>query len=224
MTTTLQISTTTIIQTLNDAWADIRQRHPEVPGVMIVTGRRRHKSEGNIRGQHCKETWHAHGEDDRLAEVWISGERLAEGGKEVMQTLLHEAAHALAGVRKIRDTSNKNRYHNKAFVKIAEELGLMGPESSGGPSLGYSNCIITELTANKYICQIEALDHACKSFVAPALTEEVKTRTPSVKAYCECPDDNYVTWSKKLQKKYEELGIYPLECAICKQPFTPEDN
>lgn len=218
------MDSTLIVGTLNDAWRKIQLRNPEVPNVVLVTGRRRHKSEGSIRGQHCSDTWHAEGFDVRLAEVWITGELLAGGGQGVLQTLLHEAAHALAGARKLKDTSNKNRYHNKVFVKIAEELGLKRPESSGGPARGYSNCTITNETSTLYASVIESLDDACKSFVAPSLTEEEKTRKPSVKAYCDCEDDNYVTWTKKLAKRYTELGIYPLECAVCKQPFVPEDE
>ena len=221
----MDTTTTLVISRLNDAWSDIQQKHPDVPHVMIVTGRRRHKSEGNIRGQHCKETWHVHGKDERAAEVWISGELLAGGAQGVLQTLLHEAAHALANKRELKDTSNKNRYHNTVFVKLAEELGLKGPEKSGGPAFGYSNCAITDETITRYANVIEYLDEACKNFVAPALgDDEAKTRKPSIKAYCDCPDDNYVTWSKKLAKRYEELGIYPLECAICKNPFVPEDD
>lgn len=217
--------TTQIIATLNDVWSDIQQRHPEVPHVMLVTGRRRHKSEKNLLGQHCSDTWHAHGSEERLAEVLILGERLAEGDRAVLQTLLHEAAHALARVRTLKDTSNKNRYHNRTFVRLAEELGLKGPESSGGPALGYSDCTLTEETTRRYTCQIEALAVACKSFVAPPLTAlEIKIRKPTVKAFCECPDEKYVTWTKKYQTQYEDTGLLPLLCGICRQAFTPEDN
>jgi hypothetical protein len=38
--------------------------------------------------------------------------------------MLHEAAHALATWRGIKDTSAAcNRYHNKRFVVLAAELG-----------------------------------------------------------------------------------------------------
>ena len=43
--------------------------------------------------------------------------------------MLHEAAHALATRRGIKDTSAAgNRYHNKWFVALAAELGLRGPD------------------------------------------------------------------------------------------------
>lgn len=225
-------NSTPVITSLNKAWAAIQRNHPGalnepgVPNVMIVTGRRRHKSEGTIRGQHCSDTWHLDGDDKRVAEVWISGERLAEGGAEVMQTLLHEAAHALAHARGIKDTSNKNRYHNGKFVTLAVELGLEGPDSSGGPALGYSNCTITKDTTEKYDYEIKQLDDACKNFVAPSMSSLFpKVRRMQAKAFCECPEgDNEIPWTKRLQRKYEATSLLPLLCAVCRQAFVPEDD
>lgn len=226
MTDTQQIiaaTTTPIIISLNRAWQAIQRNHPDVPSVMIVTGRRRHKSENSTRGSHCAGTWHVEGHDDKAAEVWISGERLAEGGEAVMQTLIHEAAHALAEKRGLKDTSNKNRYHNKVFVKLAEELGLQGPEESGGPALGYSNCTITKETSETYYVEISDLSEACKSFVSPGPGELPKVKVPTEYAYCQCPEgENKITWTKVIAKKAAFLGISPLMCAVCRQSFEPE--
>lgn len=219
------MTTTHIVTVLNRSWDAIRRNHPEVPHVMIVTGRRRHKSENSTRGQHCADTWHADGHDGRLAEVWVSGERLSEGGAAVMQTLIHEAAHALARVRGITDTSNKNRYHNKNFVKLAEELGLEGPADSAGPALGYSDCHITVKTTEVYDYEIKQLDEACKSFVAPALLDLSPRRRPTQKAHCQCPEDeNTINWTKQFEKKLQETGVPPILCGICHQAFVPEDQ
>ena len=54
----------------------------------------------------------------------ISGEGLRRTPDEVLGTLLHEAAHALAHARGIKDTSRQGRYHNKHFKTCAEQLGL----------------------------------------------------------------------------------------------------
>lgn len=224
MTASKATSTTQIITALNMAWGAIKRKNPDLGNVMITTGRKRHKSEANTRGSHCRDTWHVHDREEKAAEVWISGERLAEGATAVMQTLLHEAAHELARVRKLQDTSNKNRYHNKTFVKLAEELGLQGPDSSGGTSLGYSNCTITPATETLYVKEVERLSEACKSFVAPTLTDVLaKVKQPTIKAYCECDtDDNSITWTKKLEKRYDETGFFPLMCSVCRQVFVPE--
>ena len=61
---------------------------------------------------------------DAVHEINITGSCLHRGPIQVLQTVLHEAAHALCEVRGIKDTTRQNRYHNKRFVKAAEELTL----------------------------------------------------------------------------------------------------
>lgn len=219
-------SGSSIIAALEYAWQDIQKHHPELPAVVLVTGRRRQKSEAKTRGQHCKNTWVVREEQGHLTEIVIFGERLADGGTAVMNTLIHEAAHELCHTRDVKDTSNRARYHNKVFMKAAEELGLEGPAVSGGPTLGYSNCVITEVTTRLYQAAIENLGTTCRLYVS-ALTkeEEKKPRKPVRLAVCECPEDeeNSITWSKKYQKRFEDTGYLPLLCATCHHAFTPED-
>lgn len=59
-----------------------------------------------------------------MAEVFVGGEGLVRGPVEVLATLLHEAAHALADVRGIKDTSRQGPWHNARFKALAEELGI----------------------------------------------------------------------------------------------------
>ena len=47
----------------------------------------------------------------------------------------HEAAHAIACQRGIKDTSRQGRYHNSRFKAIAEEVGL---DVSRDPEWGWS--------------------------------------------------------------------------------------
>jgi hypothetical protein len=49
-----------------------------------------------------------------MPEVFVGGEGLIRGAASVLETLLHEAAHALAYVRDIKDTSRQGRYHTPA--------------------------------------------------------------------------------------------------------------
>ena len=122
-----------IITALEQAWAAIRARHPEVPDVVIVTGAGSNQKglpEGyRLRGHHWPERWVTDpAEQRRMPELFVAGELLAAGGRAVLEVMLHEAAHALAVVRGIRDTSAEgNRYHNKRFVALATEMGLPGP-------------------------------------------------------------------------------------------------
>lgn len=82
-----------------------------------------------LRGHHWPACWITSPTEDRDGELFIAGELLAGGGRVVIEVMLHEAAHALAASRGIKDTSAEgNRYHNKRFVALAEELGLRGPD------------------------------------------------------------------------------------------------
>jgi hypothetical protein len=66
----------------------------------------------------------APGRADRLPEVFVGGEGLARGPAHVLATLLHEAAHALAHVRGIKDTPRQGRWHNARFKALAQEVGI----------------------------------------------------------------------------------------------------
>ncbi|MGW2724899.1 hypothetical protein [Streptomyces sp. NPDC001492] len=147
------------IKALEAAWEAIRAAHPEVPHVVMITGRGR-GTRGIKWGHFGGDAWTIQGGRRKKApELFAGGELLALGGRRTMQTLLHEAAHAVAHVRRIAETSSDGRYHNKKFVTIAEELGLKGPEESA-PVTGWNAVTITEETAQRYTVAIEALDAA----------------------------------------------------------------
>ena len=136
-----------IIAALEHAWTAIQDQHPDVPDVVIVTGagsNQKGTPEGyQLRGHHWPERWVLDGQDQpRAPELFIAGELLAAGGRAVVEVMLHEAAHALATKRGIKDTSAAgNRYHNKRFVALAAELGLRGPDVPDKIT-GWSHCTL----------------------------------------------------------------------------------
>lgn len=75
-------------------------------------------------GHFGAERWRLGADERTVPEVFIGGEGLARGASPVLATLLHEAAHALASVRGVQETSRRGQYHNKHFRALAEELGL----------------------------------------------------------------------------------------------------
>ncbi|WP_053627100.1 hypothetical protein [Streptomyces sp. XY511] len=154
-----------IITALEGAWSAIRAEHPDVPAVVMITGTGR--TADSMKWGHFGERRWTTGATTRTHELFAGGELLSLGGRRTMQTLLHEAAHALAHVRGIKDTSSDYRYHNKRFVKLAEELGLQGP-ASPVPVNGWNTCEITDRTAARYAAVIEALDTASLPYVYDA--------------------------------------------------------
>ncbi len=65
----------------------------------------------------------------------------------MLATLLHEAAHGLAFVRGIEDTSRQGRYHNRRYRVLAEELGLEVTEAG---AFGWSSTTLREATVKQY--------------------------------------------------------------------------
>jgi hypothetical protein len=95
-----------------------------------------------------------------LDEVFLTDDGLCGSAADVLGTLLHEAGHALAHVRGVRDTSRQGRYHNARFKSLAEELGL---EVRQDPVIGWSQTTLTPDTAVVYgdtLTELtRALDH-----------------------------------------------------------------
>jgi hypothetical protein len=139
-----------MVAALEGAWESIRARHPEVPTVVMVLGAGSIGTTGGglKLGHFAAMRWAepdrtAAGDRDgnsargavQLPEVFVGGEGLARGPADVLGTLLHEAAHALAHVRGIKDTSRQGRWHNARFKALAEELGI---EVTKDPRIGWS--------------------------------------------------------------------------------------
>ncbi|MER5649673.1 hypothetical protein [Streptosporangium sp. NPDC002524] len=148
-----------IITALEAAWADIQNKHSEVPDVVMITGPSAQRG-GDVWGYHWAERWTLTDGSGRVPELFLAGELLHHGGRRTLETMLHEAAHALAAVRKIKDTSRSGkRYHNGRFRNLAVELGLTAP-AEPTKDRGYSNCRLGDGTAMVYADTIAALDAA----------------------------------------------------------------
>lgn len=163
-----------IIEALESAWQAIRDNHPEVPPAVLITGSGH--GPGTPRGyttlgHHAADRWVTdQAKGTRAPELFIAGEILArdDAGRLVVETMLHEAAHAVAHARKIQDTtSSGNRYHNKRFARIAQELGLC-PPAKRADIIGYSECTLTDATATRYATVIKAIDTASLPYLSAA--------------------------------------------------------
>ena len=85
-----------IVKALEGVWREIVKRHPELPDVVMITG-------SGLDGMGAKwahfwrERWTDKTDKSTRPELFIAGERLACGAKLTVQSMLHEAAHAIAG-------------------------------------------------------------------------------------------------------------------------------
>lgn len=147
-----------IVRAVEAAWATIRANHPEVPDVVVVTG-----SSTKKWGHFWANRWVSRSEEEasRKPELFVSGQLLAESGRRILQTVLHEAAHGLHNARGLQGTNVNGRHNKRVFLAHAEELGLKWPEGQApSPTSGYSAVVVTDETAERYADTIAALDAA----------------------------------------------------------------
>lgn len=165
---TVEASGSAVVVALESVWNKIRKDVPELPAVVMVTG------SGMIGlarwGHFRKGGWidrgdHGVASNLRVGEVFIAGETLARGAQHVLGTMLHEAAHVLAAVRDIQDTSRQNRWHNQRFRALAEELGMEYPRETADPKIGFSEVVLTPGTVDQYADVVEELDRALRLVV-----------------------------------------------------------
>ena len=210
-----------LIEALTGAWKKIREKHPEVPGVVILTapaGRGK-----QAYGHFAALRWMVKAEAGReLHEVAVTAEHLNRPPGEIFETLLHEAAHAMNFERRIKDCS-ASQYHNLHFRDAAITLGL---ECQKVIHYGYAFTTLPEKTAAEYKAEIEAIgavlihrrddrggrDPGGASENGDEDEEgEEEPRSRSRKATCRC---GYII---RVSKKTIESTV--IRCESCGKPF-----
>lgn len=166
-----------LVRVLGNTWRIIQRRNPEVPDVVITVGIGRARKSLTL-GHFAQSAWQ--NGNGRAHELMIGSEGLARGPREVLCTLLHEAAHGVARVRieaakaagattaekDLQDTSRQGRWHNARFREIALELGLGYEVDEHGTcckpasykAFGWSEAIMTDETAERYAVQLAQLE------------------------------------------------------------------
>lgn len=214
-----------VVRLLERVHERIRQNHPEVPEVVIVTGAGIGVFGGKW-GHFRPQGWTAKDEAEKaqhIHEMFMAGETLAKGSRQVLQTMLHESAHALAEHRGEQDTSRQGRWHNKVFLKTAGELGLEYRKDKANPQIGYSEVVLKDETVEEYRDLLDALDAEIHLMVklpgwlggttsgdgddedqggenmgkAPK-TGDPKPNTNNIKCVCDCEEPNIIRMSRKV--------------------------
>jgi hypothetical protein len=206
-----EYTTAELVLALETSWAAIRANHTEVPAVVIIVGSGTATKHAKY-GHFAPVRWQ-HGEQ-RLAEVLISGEGLKRPVEEVFTTLLHEAAHALADVREIKDTSRQGRWHNQKFAELAAELGL---DATKDPRIGWSLCTLRKQTAATYSVVLADLKKALIAYRHPEAigTGKEKNSNNAVACACQCP--------RRIRVAKAVLAEGEITCGVCGSTFEPDE-
>ena len=200
-----------ILKVLEDVWLEIRRWHPEIPPAVIIIAS---GTDGKHPrwGHHAPGRWNVNGQ--QYAEVMISGEGLRRTPDEVLGTLLHEAAHALAHARGIKDTSRQGRYHNKHFKTLAEQLGLAVEHDQRN---GWAATTITDVTRIAYARQLADLAQAMTLWRHGETTTGPATRRNSnfIAAACPC--------GRSIRVAASTLAEAPITCHACDGDFQAKN-
>jgi DnaJ domain len=196
-----------ILKVLEDTWLEIRRWHPEIPPAVIIIASGTDGKQARL-GHHAPGRWNVAGE--QRTEIMISGEGLRRTPREVLATLLHEAAHALAHERGIKDTSRQGRYHNKHFKTHAEELGLAVEHDE---RIGWSASKITDHAERAYEHQLAALTDAMTLWRhrEPASGPTARRNTNLIAAACLC--------GRSIRVAASTLAEAPITCQACDGHF-----
>lgn len=216
-----------LISALTDLWNAIRARHPEVPAVVLLPAPSPNRKL-NVLGHFAPLRWKAKRDQDEKAlhEVVVVAEHLDRGPEDILETLLHEAAHAANHEKKIKDCG-RSQYHNAQFRSAAEALGLA---VTTVPHYGHAHTVLAPGTLDRYAEGVERLRAVVISRRKPtsAITPvppggagtdknddqdgEDGPRSRHIKATCACP---YV-----IRASRRTLAATTIRCNTCEQAFS----
>ncbi len=167
------------VAVLEGVWRAIRARVPEVPEAVLVLASGTEDVRTPRFGHWAASRWRVDDVDTRRAEVLVAGEALAQGPRQVLSTLLHEAAHGLAHARRVQDTSRQGRYHNQRFRELAEELGLKVRRRDPH---GHCDTRLEGLAATSWAAELAVLEQLCHRGARPPRPSRAMTRRASAAA------------------------------------------
>jgi hypothetical protein len=198
-----------ILAVLEDMWQAIRTHHPEIPPVVIIIASGTEGKQARY-GHHAPGRWYVANQE--RTEIMISGEGLRRDAQSVLGTLLHEAAHALAAARGIKDTSRQGRYHNKHFKALAEELGITAGFDG---VIGWSITTVPGTTAALYAGQLAALRNAMILWRRDEILIPKERRSSNlIAAVCPC--------GRSIRAAASTLAEAPITCTACGGQFQPK--
>jgi len=200
---------------LEECWAAVARRHPDVPAAVIVVASGTDGRASQVRwGHFAALRWVQEG-GDQLPEVLVAGEGLARGAEAVLATLLHEAGHAVADVRKIVDTSRQGRYHNRRYAALARELGLDVAEVG---SIGWSSTTLSEQAKHEYRRELARLQAALTLSRRGEVSGSGgrKSNNNNLACTCDC--------GRRIRVSRATLAAGAIVCGLCGEEFTAEDN
>jgi hypothetical protein len=216
-----------LTKVLEGVFALIRRHYPELPHFVVVVATGAEGKKGVTHwGHFAARRWRMREEPAGAetpagmyyAEVKISGEGLNRPPIEVLETMLHEVAHALAEARGIKDTSDSGKYHNAKFARLAAEVGLTPPESPV-PKYGYAFTAPSLDLEARYGAALRELEAALTLYrLAPSAAAPKAQGADGGRVLVVCGCEQ----ARKLRVSPSVLAQGPIICGVCAAPFACE--
>lgn len=202
-----------LVNAIDRTWSQIRKQHSDVPPVVITVGSGTSDPKDLKLGHFGYGRWHY--DNTVVSELFIAGEGLQRGADKVLSTLLHEAAHGVATVRGVKDTSRQGRYHNTQFKTLAEEVGLTVEKLD---TIGWSATTATNDTLRLYRRYVGVLERALVIWRnAEATTGSTRTSNNNgLTVFCQCP--------RRVRLSESVYTEGPILCGVCDHPFTADND
>jgi hypothetical protein len=128
-----------LLLALDEVYASLRRDHPDLPRALVTVEEPHPAVRSRIAcwrpGPFVTATGVFEG---RIAFGYPSSHRAVPrmlftgSAARVLEVVVHEAAHALATARGIKDTSRGGTWHNERYKALAEELGLVVAKTANG--------------------------------------------------------------------------------------------
>jgi hypothetical protein len=149
------------------------------------------------------------GSDQPVIEINLRPGGRISTAAELLQTLLHQAAHPIAGSVK----ASEGRYHHAEYRQAAAGLGL----DAQPDSTGWGQTSLASGTRTRYRNELAALDRALAKWEP---TDQVKTERSSrngVTLVCSCKPPRKI----RIRGNPENVNIGDIRCEICEELFVP---
>ncbi|MFT4010937.1 MAG: hypothetical protein QM655_12950 [Nocardioidaceae bacterium] len=200
-----------LVDAITATWTKVRSLHPEVPAVMFTLGEGIAPNGRVTLGHFLAAGWIERGTDQTINEVFIGAEGLAAGADELLDTLLHEAAHALAHARGLADTSRQGRYHNAKFRDVAIELGL---ECTSDAKRGWAETTLSAPARVAYVNELAVLDTAIGGHRRSRPRRVRASSNNGIALVCGC--------GRKIRASASTARLGAITCGVCSTTFEEE--
>lgn len=204
---------------LQALWNSVGYEHADLPAAAVTI---QPPGPGRAsQAHHPAEWWTAGNVALVIPGRTVTGD--GDPGRTAVHDVLHQAAHALAAVRGIADTSaSSGLYHNLDYVAVAAQVGLAfpGPRPGRKKRGGYNVPPLTEAAAARpdIAAAIRAVNWAAQGYRDADSAARAGRGGQRLTTVCECGPP------RRLQVTPKQLGEGPIRCGNCGADFRPERN